>query len=71
MICASIGRTRRKMVIAEHKHLAEKGAALVELRVDWLSRDAGPCILKVSLDGSERQTHFELGSLSIVAYAPR
>ena len=26
------------MVVAEHKHLAEKGAELVELRLDWLSR---------------------------------
>ncbi len=43
------------MVVAEHKHLAEKGAELVELRVDWLSRmpDVGrlledrptPCVL--------------------------
>ncbi len=38
MICVSIGRTRHKMVVAEHKHLAEQGAELVELRVDWLSR---------------------------------
>ncbi len=55
MICVSIGRTRHKMVVAEHKHLAEKGAELVELRVDWLSRmpDVGrlledrptPCVL--------------------------
>lgn len=26
------------MVVAEHKHLAEKGAELIELRLDWLSR---------------------------------
>ncbi len=55
MICVSIGRTRHKMVIAEHEHLAENGAELVELRVDWLSRlpDVGklladrptPCVL--------------------------
>ncbi|MFK7819000.1 MAG: shikimate dehydrogenase [Planctomycetaceae bacterium] len=38
MICVSIGRTRHKMVVAEHKHLAEKGAELIELRLDWLSR---------------------------------
>lgn len=37
MICVSIGRTRHKMMIAEHKALAEKGAELVELRLDWLS----------------------------------
>lgn len=39
MICVSIGRTRHKMVIAEHKNLAEKGAELVEYRLDWLGRD--------------------------------
>lgn len=38
MICVSIGRTRHKMVIAEHRALAERGAELVELRLDWLSR---------------------------------
>ncbi|MBI3861043.1 MAG: type I 3-dehydroquinate dehydratase, partial [Planctomycetia bacterium] len=37
MICVSLGRTRHKMVIAEHKHLASRGAQLVELRLDWLS----------------------------------
>lgn len=37
MICVSVGRTRHKMVIAEHRALAEKGAELVELRLDWLS----------------------------------
>lgn len=36
MICVSLGRTRHKMMIAEHKALAEKGAQLVELRLDWL-----------------------------------
>jgi len=36
MICVSLGRTRHKMMIAEHKVLAEKGAQLVELRLDWL-----------------------------------
>lgn len=38
MICVSIGRTRHKMVVLEHRALAEKGAELVELRIDWLSR---------------------------------
>ena len=38
MICVSIGRTRHKMVILEHRALAERGAELVELRLDWLSR---------------------------------
>lgn len=37
MICVSLGRTRHKMMIAEHKALAERGAELVELRLDWLS----------------------------------
>ncbi len=38
MIAVSIGRGRHKMVIAEHKHLAEQGAELVELRVDYVMR---------------------------------
>ncbi len=38
MICVSIGRTRHKMMIAEHRALADKGAQLVELRLDYLSR---------------------------------
>ncbi len=36
MICVSIGRTRHLKVIDEHKALAERGAQLVELRLDWL-----------------------------------
>ena len=38
MICVSIGRTRHQMVILEHRALAEKGAELVELRLDWLTK---------------------------------
>lgn len=38
MICVSIGRTRHKMIVLEHRALAERGAQLVELRLDWLSR---------------------------------
>lgn len=38
MICVSIGRTRHKMVVLEHRALADRGAELVELRLDWLSR---------------------------------
>lgn len=38
MICVSIARTRHKMVLAEHQALAQRGAKLIELRVDWLSR---------------------------------
>lgn len=36
MICVIIGRTRHKMVVAEHRALAQRGAQLVELRLDWL-----------------------------------
>lgn len=38
MICVSLGRTRHRMVTAEHQALAKRGAQLVELRLDWLSR---------------------------------
>ncbi|MBD3675280.1 MAG: shikimate dehydrogenase [Planctomycetaceae bacterium] len=38
MICVSIGRTRHKMMILEHRALADQGAELVELRLDYLSR---------------------------------
>ena len=38
MICVTLGRTRHKMMIAEHQALAENGAELVELRLDWLKR---------------------------------
>jgi 3-dehydroquinate dehydratase / shikimate dehydrogenase len=48
MICVSIGRTRHKMVVLEHQALADKGASLVELRLDWLSHvpDLGRLIEK-------------------------
>lgn len=38
MICVSIGRGRHKMMIAEHRHVAEKGVRLVELRLDCITR---------------------------------
>ncbi len=38
MICVSLGRTRHTRMIAEHKYLAEQGAKLVELRVDFIGR---------------------------------
>jgi len=38
MICVSIGRSRHKHVMAEHAHLAEQGADLVELRLDYIAR---------------------------------
>ncbi len=37
MICVSIGRSRHKHMLAEHKHLVEAGAKLVELRLDYIS----------------------------------
>lgn len=37
-ICVSLGRTRHSMVVAEHQALAQRGAELVELRLDWLSK---------------------------------
>lgn len=38
MICVSIGRGRHRTMIAEHRHLVEQGARLVELRLDYLQR---------------------------------
>ncbi len=38
MICVSIGRGRHKMMMAEHRHLAEQGVQLVELRLDYIRR---------------------------------
>src|SRR5436190_19229434 len=38
MICVAIARTRHRMVLAEHQAMSQRGAKLVELRVDWLSR---------------------------------
>ena len=39
MICVSIGRGRHRHMIAEYRHLAEQGAKLVELRLDYISGD--------------------------------
>src|SRR5687768_3833172 len=36
MICVSIGRGRHRHVLAEHKHLVEQGAQLIELRLDYV-----------------------------------
>ena len=36
MICVSIGRGRHKHLLAEHRHLADDGIRLVELRVDYV-----------------------------------
>src|SRR5688572_22677034 len=40
MICVSIARTRHKMMTAEHQALAQRGAELVEFRLDYLARGA-------------------------------
>lgn len=38
IICAIIGRTRHKMVMAEVQEAARRGAKMIELRLDFLSR---------------------------------
>lgn len=35
-LCVTVGRGRHRAIIAEHKHLAEQGCQLVELRLDFL-----------------------------------
>ena len=37
MICVSIGRGRHRHIIAEHRHMVELGAKLVELRLDYIT----------------------------------
>ncbi len=37
MICVAIGRSRHKHMMAEHRHLAEQGAKMVELRLDYVA----------------------------------
>jgi 3-dehydroquinate dehydratase / shikimate dehydrogenase len=37
MICVSIGRSRHKHMMAEHRHLCEQGAKMVELRLDYVA----------------------------------
>ncbi len=39
MICVSIGRGRHRHVVAEHRHLVDQGAQLVELRLDYINGD--------------------------------
>jgi 3-dehydroquinate dehydratase / shikimate dehydrogenase len=38
MICVVIGRGRHRMMMAEHQHVVEMGAQLVELRLDYIRR---------------------------------
>ena len=37
MICVSIGRGRHRHMMAEHRHLVQQGAQLVELRLDYIT----------------------------------
>ena len=47
MICVSIGRSRHRHMMAEHRHLVEQGAKLVELRLDYIR---GPINIKRLLE---------------------
>jgi 3-dehydroquinate dehydratase / shikimate dehydrogenase len=38
MLCVTVARTRHKHMIAEHQQVAELGAKLVELRLDYIGR---------------------------------
>ncbi|XZE21168.1 shikimate dehydrogenase [Pirellulaceae bacterium SH449] len=38
MLCVTIARTRHKHMITEHQQVAEQGAKLVELRLDYIGR---------------------------------
>ncbi len=38
MLCVSVGRTRHQQMMAEHQNLAQLGAELVELRLDYIGR---------------------------------
>ncbi|MBY0524913.1 MAG: shikimate dehydrogenase [Gemmataceae bacterium] len=38
MICVVIGRTRHKMILAEVQEAAKRGAAMIELRLDFLAK---------------------------------
>ncbi|NND97075.1 MAG: shikimate dehydrogenase [Pirellulaceae bacterium] len=38
MLCVSIGRSRHKRMIAEHKFLVDEGVELVEMRLDYIGR---------------------------------
>ena len=36
MICVSIARSRLRHMMAEHKHLVDQGAELLEFRLDYI-----------------------------------
>lgn len=67
MICVSIGRGRHRHVIAEHKHLVEQGAQLVELRLDYIRSkvnltrliDDRPCPVIVTVRREQDGGRFE------------
>ncbi len=56
MLCVTIGRSRHKAMIAEYNFLAESGAELVEMRLDYIGRhidlkrllDRRPCPVVVT-----------------------
>ncbi|REK30149.1 MAG: shikimate dehydrogenase [Planctomycetota bacterium] len=48
MICVSIGRSRLRHMMAEHKQLVDAGATLVEMRLDYI---AGTVQIKKLLEG--------------------
>ncbi|MEM9365764.1 MAG: shikimate dehydrogenase [Planctomycetota bacterium] len=57
MICVSLGRARHQRMISEHQFLAQQGAELVELRLDYITRsvslnrllDNRPCPVVVTV----------------------
>ncbi len=54
MICVALGRSRHKYMMAEHKHLVEQGAKLVELRLDYIDERCdlkGKRVLDVACGG--------------------
>ena len=47
MICVTVGRTRHKRMLEDHASVAEQGAELVELRLDYIGRSVDlPRLLK-------------------------
>ena len=48
MICVSIARSRLRHMLAEHKHLVDQGAELIEFRLDYI---VGDIQLKKILEG--------------------
>lgn len=67
MICVSIARGRHKQAMAEHRHLVEQGAQLVELRVDYIRREVSlkrllkdrPCPMIITCRRKQDQGRWE------------